>query len=509
MMRPLPTLLLHKNDSIVVAMRDLNPGDDTGLAGLSASEKIPRGHKIAIRAVAAGDAVLKFGQMIGLASRPILPGEHVHTHNLRYAPSAASHDAEPRRQALTDLPAVETDTFMGILRADGQAATRNYVGVLATVNCSATAAKLIADQFHGPGPLADFANVDGVVALTHKGGCTGGETGEGLNALRQTIAGYARHPNFAAVLLIGLGCEDNQLSSLLHQERLIPGERLHTVVIQEAGGTAATVRHGVEYIKSILPQANRVSRQRLPVSHLKLGLECGGSDGFSALTANPALGVASDILVKLGGTSVLSETPEIYGAENLLLQRAANAEVRQKLLRLLRWWERYAAQHNETLDSNPTPGNKAGGISTILEKSLGAVAKSGRSDLVAVYNYAETITHHGLVFMDSPGFDPVSVTGQVAGGANVIGFTTGRGSCFGCKPAPSLKLATNTQMFQSMADDMDLDCGQVAEGRKSIDVMGAEIYRLIIETASGQKTKSEGLGYGTEEFAPWQLGATL
>jgi altronate hydrolase len=507
-MTPLPTLRLHKNDSVAVALRDLDPGEATGVAEVRASQKIPRGHKVALRAMAAGEAVLKLGQSIGLASRSILPGEHVHVHNLSYTPSEASH-AAGLRPALAELPAVDTDTFMGILRADGQAATRNYIGVLSTVNCSATAARLIAAQFQGPQPLADFPQVDGVVALTHKGGCTGGETGEGLNTLRRTIAGYLRHPNFAAVILIGLGCEDNQISSLLQQEKLTPGERLHTLVIQEAGGTTATVHNGVEYIQSILPQANQVTRQRLPVSFLKLGLQCGGSDGFSAITANPALGVASDLLVSRGGTSVLGETPEIYGAENILLQRTPDAEVRRKLLALLSWWEKYAAQSHETLNSNPTPGNKAGGITTILEKSLGAVAKGGHSDLVAVYNYAERLTQPGLVLMDSPGFDPVSVTGQVAGGSNIICFTTGRGSCFGCKPVPSLKLATNTQMYQRMKDDMDLNCGQIADGEKSIDDMGAEIYRLMIETASGHKTKSEILGYGDDEFAPWHLGATL
>jgi altronate hydrolase len=506
---PPSTLILHQNDSVAIALRDLATGEDTGLAGVPTTQAIPRGHKVALGAIAVGGPVLKLGQVIGLASQPILPGQHVHTHNLRYVPSAASHNIGSRRQVLADLPAADTSTFMGILRADGQAATRNYIGVLPTVNCSATVARLIADQFRGPQALANFANVDGVVALTHKSGCTGGGSSEGIELLRRTLRGYLRHPNFAAVLLVGLGCEDNQISSLLQHDGLAPSERLHTIVIQDVGGTIAAVRSGVEYIASLLPRANQVSRQPLPVSHLKLGLQCGGSDGFSALTANPALGVASDMLVSQGGTSILSETPEIYGAENILLERAANDEAGRKLLELLQWWEAYTAQNQATLDSNPSPGNKAGGITTILEKSLGAVAKGGRSDLVAVYHYAEHIPQTGFVFMDSPGFDAASLTGQVASGANIIGFTTGRGSCFGSIPAPTLKLATNTPMYERMMDDMDVNCGRITDGAASIDEMGAEIYRLIAETASGRKTKSEALGYGEEEFAPWHLGATL
>jgi altronate hydrolase len=327
--------------------------------------------------------------------------------------------------------------------------------------------------------------------------------------LRRTLGGYARHPNFAAVLFVGLGCEDNQIEGLLRQENLVQGERVHAFTIQESGGTHASVRSGVAAIRDLLPRANMVERQRVSVAHLKLGLQCGGSDGFSSLTANPALGVASDLLVRHGGTSILSETPEIYGAEDMLLRRAASPQVAADLIALLEWWEAYLAQHGETMDSNPAPGNKAGGITTILEKSLGATAKGGLSELRAVYRYAEQVTERGFVYMDTPGYDPVSVTGQVAGGANVVCFTTGRGSCFGCKPVPSLKLSTSTPLYRRMQDDMDLNCGTIADGEQSIAEVGAEIYRLILQTASGQRTKSELLGYGEEEFAPWLLGATL
>ncbi|HEX4568861.1 MAG TPA: UxaA family hydrolase, partial [Dongiaceae bacterium] len=332
---------------------------------------------------------------------------------------------------------------------------------------------------------------------------------EGNHLLRRTVAGYARHPNFAGVLIIGLGCESNQLSALVVAEELEVGSRIQTLVIQETGGTRKTVEAGIAKIKEMLPAANAVKRQKVPARHLILGLQCGGSDGFSAITANPALGVAADLLVRNGGTSILSETPEIYGAEHMLLGRAVSDEVGHKLLDLLRWWEDYAAKDGESLDNNPSPGNKAGGLTTILEKSLGAAAKGGNSNLVEVYRYAEPVTKQGFVFMDTPGYDPVSVTGQVAGGANMICFTTGRGSCFGCKPAPSLKLATNTPMYNRMAEDMDINCGEILDGAASVEEMGERIFRLILATASGERSKSELLGYGEDEFAPWHLGATL
>ncbi len=430
-------------------------------------------------------------------------------HNVEFRPSAADHGIGTHRSNLPVLPEPEAATFQGILRADGSVATRNYIGVLTTVNCSAQVARLISDHFRMSGDLKPYPNVDGVVALTHKSGCAGGDDTEGTNVLRRTIAGYARHPNFAAVLIIGLGCESNQLSRLMVDEGLPVGERIHPLVIQEAGGTKKTVEAGIARIRDLLPAANAIRRRTLPARHLTLGLQCGGSDGFSAITANPALGAASDLLVRNGGTAILSETPEIYGAEHMLLGRAVSKEVGHKLLDLLRWWEEYSALNKESLDNNPSPGNKAGGLTTILEKSLGAAAKGGRSDLVDVYRYADPVTKRGFVFMDTPGYDPVSVTGQVAGGANIICFTTGRGSCFGCKPVPSLKLATNTPMYSRMMDDMDVNCGEILDGGASVEEMGERIFKLILATASGERTKSELLGYGEDEFAPWHLGATL
>jgi altronate hydrolase len=378
--------------------------------------------------------------------------------------------------------------------------------VLTTVNCSATVARRIAAHFTSD-VLRDFPNVDGVVALTHGTGCGIASDGEGAEILRRVFAGYATHPNFASVLLLGLGCETNQVDSLVE----LTGSRdtVRTANIQDEGGTSASIRNGIASVYEMLEQANRQTRVSVPASHLVIGLQCGGSDAYSGISANPALGVATDYLVRDGGTAILSETPEIYGAEHLLTRRASRPEVAERLLDRIRWWEDYTAQHKARMDNNPQPGNKTGGLTTILEKSLGAVSKGGSSNLREVYLYAEQAREHGLVFMDSPGFDPVSATGQVAGGANLICFTTGRGSVFGCKPTPSIKIASNTALFQRMQDDMDINCGSIIDGEHTVEQAGAAIYNEILEIASGKPTRSEVHGFGEEEFQPWLLGATL
>jgi altronate hydrolase len=398
-------------------------------------------------------------------------------------------------------------TFLGIKRPDGRVATRNYIGILTSVNCSATVARMIAEHFKNR--LDDYPNVDGVVALTHKSGCGMASEGEATDVLRRTIAGYARHPNFFSSQLVGLGCEANQINSLLSAQQLKRSDKLVTFTIQEKGGTRKAVENGIARVKEMLPEANKVKREPVPASHLMLGLQCGGSDGYSGISANPALGAAVDLLVRHGGTAILSETPEIYGAEHLLTRRAVSREVGEKLIERIRWWEEYTRRLGNEMNNNPSPGNKAGGLTTILEKSLGAVAKGGTTNLVAVYEYAEPVKAHGFVYMDTPGYDPVSATGQVAGGANMICFTTGRGSAYGCKPAPSLKLATNTPLFTHQEDDMDFNCGTIIDGTESIAQAGERFFQLILETASGRKTKSEAFGYGDDEFAPWQLGATM
>ena len=515
----IPTIRIHAADNVVIARRQLLGGAVLAEeGGLVVTGLVPPGHKIATRPVAAGDAVRRYDQVIGHATQAITPGQHVHSHNLAFTEQSASferaHQACAGAQATAYV--AEPATFMGIVRSDGRVSTRNYIGVLTSVNCSATAARAIADHFRRdvhPGSrndaLAAFPNVDGVVALTHGMGCATDSDGEELQVLRRTLGGYARHANFAAVLVVGLGCETNQIQGLIAQEGLQEGAKLVAFNIQDSGGTAKTVARGVELIQGMLAEANRVSRQPVPARHLMVGLQCGGSDGYSGISANPALGAAVDRLVRHGGSAILSETPEIYGGEHLLTRRAASPAVADKLMARIRWWEAYTARNGMTMDNNPSAGNKAGGLTTILEKSLGAIAKSGTTNLVDVYEFAQPVTARGFVYMDSPGYDPVSATGQVASGANLICFTTGRGSAYGCAPSPSLKLATNTALWQRQEEDMDINCGGIVDGSETVDEAGERIFRLMLATASGRATKSETHGYGQNEFVPWQLGAVM
>ena len=508
---PSPTVRIHAADNVVIARRQLLGGTLlTEEGGLAVLGLVPPGHKLATRTIAAGEAVRRYNQVIGHATQPIAPGQHVHSHNLAFSHFERAHAAGSGAHATAFV--AEPATFLGIVRPDGRVATRNYIGVLTSVNCSATAARAIADQFRRdirPPMLADYPNIDGVVALTHGMGCATDSEGEELQVLRRTLGGYARHPNFAAVLVVGLGCETNQIQGLIAQEGLQEGARLIAFNIQDTGGTAKTVARGVAEIQRLLPEADRVQRQPVPARHLTVGLQCGGSDGYSGISANPALGAAVDRLVRHGGTAVLSETPEIYGGEHLLTRRAASPAVAEKLLARIRWWEAYTARNGMTMDNNPSAGNKAGGLTTILEKSLGAIAKSGTTNLVDVYEFAQRITAQGFVYMDSPGYDPVSATGQVASGANLICFTTGRGSAYGCAPSPSLKLATNTALWQRQEEDMDINCGGIIDGSETVDEAGERIFQLMLATASGRATKSETHGYGQNEFVPWQLGAVM
>jgi len=502
-------LRLRDGDDVAVALRDIAAGEVLAPFGAVARDAVPFGHKVALADAPVGAALHRLGQPIGLAMQPIAAGAHVHTHNLGFDRSLAQRQIGTRLSNAARAPAAEVPTFLGYRRPDGRVGTRNFVGILTSVNCSALVARMIADHFRDPATLADFPGVDGVVALTHKSGCSISEGGRSMGMLRRALGGYARHPNFCGVLLVGLGCEDNQIAALMRDERLEEGPLLRTLVMQDTGGTRASVRAGIAAVEEMLAIAARSRREPIPAGELTVGLQCGGSDSFSGITANPALGAAVDRLVAFGGTAILSETPEIYGAENLLLERAVSREVGERLIGLLDWWEDHTRDEPAGLDNNPSPGNKADGLSTILEKSLGAVAKGGTTNLTDVIGYADAPRTRGLVFMDSPGFDPISATGQVAGGANLICFTTGRGSCFGCRPAPSLKLATNTAMYRRMEEDMDIDCGVILDGEATIEEMGERIFRMMLDTASGLATKSELLGYGEDEFAPWHVNAWL
>ena len=503
--QPPPLIRLHANDNVLIARQPLGLGQELPAFGLRLRAQVPAGHKIAARHIAAGEAVRKYDTVIGAAQRDIEAGEHVHTHNL----VRVEVDRDPGFcqdvRPVDYVPEADRATFQGIVRPDGRVATRNFIGLLSSVNCSSTVIHQIARHFT-PERLAAFPNVDGVVAFAQTSGCGMSSPSEHFDVLRRTIAGYARHPNLGGVLIVGLGCERNQVADLVASQGLQLGAHVRTLVMQDSGGTRATIAAGIAAVEAMLPAANAVRRQPVSAAHLKIGLECGGSDGFSGITANPALGAAMDILVRHGGTAILSETPEIHGVETMLTRRAVSPAVGQKLLDRLAWWERYTRGHNAQFNGVVGPGNQAGGLANIVEKSLGSAMKGGTTPLQAVYEYAEPIDTAGFVFMDSPGYDPVACTGQIASGANLICFTTGRGSMFGSKPAPTLKLATNTPMFIRLEDDMDVNCGLVLDGELDLPQMGQRIFEAILRAASGEPTKSEQLGLGDHEFVPWHLG---
>jgi altronate hydrolase len=497
---------LSAADNIVLVTDPFNPGDVAG--AVAANARIPRGHKMAIVLIEKDQPIVKYGQVIGFAKEMIAPGDWVHEHNVYVHTFERNYLFGEGLKETPFLPEGERATFLGYRRANGKVGTRNYIAVLTSVNCSASAARFIAEEVNKSGVLADFPNIDGVISLVHGTGCGLDVNGEAYDLLKKTQWGFATNPNVGGVLMVGLGCEVFQIPRWMKSYGVEENTTFRTLTIQEVGGTRKTVEAGVRAIYDMLPTVNAHKRAPAPASELVLALQCGGSDGYSGITANPALGAAVDLLVAQGGTAVLSETPEIYGAEHLLTRRAESRAIGEKLVERIRWWEDYTARHNMEMNNNPSPGNKLGGLTTILEKSLGASAKGGSTNLRAVVEYADPIDTRGLVFMDTPGYDPVSATGQVAGGANILCFTTGRGSAFGCKPTPSIKLASNSHIYEQMIEDMDIDCGDVLNG-VSLEEKGRQIFDLILKTASGERTKSEMLGYGDNEFVPWSIGATM
>jgi altronate hydrolase len=503
-------LVLHPSDNVAILTARAPQGSRPLGLGVELAGPVMPGHKIAREDIPLGGAITKFGQVIGYATKPIAAGEHVHTQNCEFgAHDQDYHVGADLEAARAAIPRLAPRTFMGYRRPNGQTGTRNYIAVCATVNCSATVIRRAADTVMASGVLRDYPNVDGVVAFAHGTGCGMAASGPGFDNLQRVLWGHATHPNVGAAVFVGLGCEVMQVARMKSAFGSSGAERFHGLTIQDTGGTTKTIAKIVEQIHALLPEVNAIAREPIPAAELKVALECGGSDGFSGITANPALGVASDLLVGLGGTAILAETPEIYGAEQLLLRRAVSPEVAQKLVERIRWWENYTAINGGSMDNNPSPGNKAGGLTTILEKSLGAAAKAGATPLTDVFHYAEQVTTPGFVFMDTPGYDPVATTGQIAGGAQVVVFTTGRGSAFGSKPAPTIKVATNDRLYAQMPDDMDINCGDVVSQGVTIQAKGAEILERILAVASGEKTKSESLGLGDNEFVPWQVGAVM
>ncbi len=508
MSTPALTVRLNPNDNVVVARLDLLEGTPIAGEGVSTAERIPAGHKVATRPIAKGEPVRKFDQIIGFATTDIAPGRHIHVQNCAMGDFDRDYAVGQGVRNIEMVPEDQRPSFQGYLRDNGKAGTRNYIGVLSTVNCSASVCKFIADKFPAD-ELAKYPNVDGIVAITHGTGCGMADRGEGYATLQRTLWGFAKHANFASILMIGLGCEVMQIDFLTEAYGIKAGPYFRTMTLQDTGGTRATIDRAHAMIREMLPHANEFARRPISVSEISLALQCGGSDGYSGITANPALGYCADLLVQNGGTAILSETPEIYGAEHLLTRRAISREVADKLIERIHWWEEYCERNGGEMNNNPSPGNKKGGLTTILEKSLGAAAKGGTTNLMGVYKYAEPIDARGFVYMDSPGYDPASATGQVASGGNIICFTTGRGSCFGFKPAPSIKIATNTAMYRRMEDDMDVNAGGIVDGEETIQQVGKRIFDKVVAVASGEKSKSEALGMGDNEFVPWQIGAVM
>jgi len=501
-------IILNENDNIVIALENMNAGQYLKQFALTIDAPILSGQKIAKIDISENSPIYKYGTIIGFADSNILKGQVLTNSNVIFKEFIREHDYCAKYQPTRFVNASSERSFMGFKRDDGRVGTRNYIAIVSTVNCSATVVHEIAAYFTNE-KLKSYSNIDGVAAFSHSTGCGMELSGEPMNLLHRTLGGYINHPNVASSLVVGLGCERCQVGGLFQSQGIAETNKLRTLVMQENGGTTATIKAGIKCIEGMLEEANKIERIATPLSSLMVGLQCGGSDAFSSLSANPALGKAVDILVAHGGTAILSETPEIYGVENSLTARAINISVAEKLMNRVNWWKDiYSVGRDVQINGTVSPGNQKGGLANILEKSLGSAMKGGTTGLMEVYNYAEKVDKKGFVFMDTPGFDPVSATGQIAGGANLIAFTTGRGSCFGAKPTPSIKLATNSNLYERMNEDMDINCGAVIDGEKNIEEMGKEIFEEFISFASGKKTKSEVLNLGRHEFAPWQIGIT-
>lgn len=504
---------LDGDDNVAIAKRTLQAGtvtqwEEKGIQKeVTLRQRIPSGHKIALHDISTDQPVLRYGQVIGFATDHIRPGEHVHTHNLGLRDFRRDHASGAESQAGKVAPLKERRTFKGHRRSDGSVGTRNTIAVIPTVNCSAHVCQAIAHHFT-PAQLEPYERVDGVFALIHHAGCGQRQDGPDMMLLRRTLCGMARHPNVGGCVLVGLGCETNQIDDLVAQCGLLGPDGPPRLSIQDLGGIAKTVRAGIAAVEEMLPRVNATERTWEPISELKLALQCGGSDTWSGVTANPLVGLISDEIIRQGGTVVLAETPEILGAEHLLTRRAVSPSVGRELLEIVDWWKERTQCLGVDFDDNRSAGNEAGGLTTIYEKALGGVAKGGSSPLTATYRYAEPVTARGLTFMNTPGFDAVSVTGQIAGGCNLVLFTTGRGSVYGSLPAPTIKISTNSSIYMRMEDDMDFNAGRLLEGTSMAEA-ARELLDLVIAVASGRRTKSEAQGVGEAEFSPWNLGGIL
>ncbi|NIE73297.1 altronate dehydratase [Pantoea sp. Ap-967] len=500
-----PFIRLDSRDNVVVARVAVQPGTPVPSEQLVTLHEVPAGHKIAAIAIKRGEPILKYNTVIGYAAEDVVPGTWLHSHNINFDEVVKDYRFGLDYKATERVPAERQAMFQGIVRSDGRVATRNYIGVYCVSHRAASVARQVAAWFT-PERLAAYPNVDGVVPYVHEQGAAMERSGEPMEYLHRVLSGYIVHPNNAGGVLIALGEEDNDLDYFMRAHSLEEGGQLKTLVMQDLGGSKRTLEAGIAAVQAMLPHANQVRREPVSAEHIVVGLQCGGSDGFSGLSANPALGAAMELLIANGGTAILSETSEIFGVEHTLTARAVTPAVGQKLVDRINWWLRYNEGKDTQINGRVSPGNNAGGLANVLEKSLGGAKKGGNAPLMEVYQYAERVNARGLVFMDTPGYDPVAATGQIAGGANLICFTTGRGSCFGSVPAPTVKLASNTPMYERMVGDMDINCGVIIDGEATIAQMGEIIFQQVLQHASGLPTKSEALGVGINEFVPWPLG---
>jgi len=496
---------IHLNplDNVAIARVPLSAGMKLRVDGVAIDilDAVPAGHKIAVARIQTGEMVHRYGQAIGRAKQTIEPGRHVHTHNVTFEELTFSYEFPAGELPYPALPA-DMPTFRGYLREDGRAGTRNYIAVVAASNCAAHTAELIATSFDNERLPA---NVDGVVAFPHGEGC-GHTIGPDTEQLRRTLAGVLAHPNVSAAIILGLGCEVNQIDHYLGPNAP-RSSRLVGMTLQSSGGTRGALEAARREIHNLMETAGAEQRTEIPASKIVLGLNCGGSDSFSGITANPALGLCCDSLAAIGASFVLAETTECFGAEHLLVRRARNRQVAERFLSFITGYKQYLTRFGGSFNDNPSPGNKEGGLTNILEKSLGAAAKAGSTPLMAAVDYAERVTSPGFVFMNTPGYDPVSLTGLAAGGCNLIAFTTGRGSAIGFPSIPVIKIATNSSTYRRMRDNMDINAGVIADGEESLEAVGREIFDTVLRVASGERTCAERLGH--KEFVPWRIGPVL
>ncbi len=483
---------IHPDDNVAVALEDIRKGE--AVLNVTAAEDVARGHKIALRNIREGEAVVKYGNPIGLAKADIPTGAWAHVHNVRTGLSESADYSYDHK--VYDKPVVTPKTFQGYRREDGRAAVRNELWIIPTVGCvNSIAARLVQENQH-----LVKGSIDGLYTFAHPYGCS--QMGDDHAQTRKLLAALCRHPNAGGVLVLSLGCENLTQEQFKAELGEWDDRRVKFLVCQQVEDEFEA---GAKLLEELADYAGQFKRETLPASELVVGMKCGGSDGLSGITANPTVGRFSDRLTALGGTTILTEVPEMFGAENILFSRCENEEVFNKAVKMVNAFKDYFVSHGQVVYENPSPGNKAGGITTLEDKSCGCVQKGGSAQVVDVLEYAEPVTKKGLNLLSGPGNDLVSATDLTAAGAHIILFTTGRGTPFGA-PAPTVKISTNTALFEKKGNWIDFNAGTVAQG-EDLDQAGDRLLDFVLETASGRRTKAEERG--AREIAIFKDGVTL